>query len=88
MGENNAMRFLREPWYWVEMTDRQREALRLACLSVPMKERIEKMGIDRRVVYYHLAAAIKKINKAEGLKLTTKNLVQQFTEELTYRMRG
>jgi predicted DNA-binding protein (UPF0251 family) len=84
----DAKKFMREPWYWVKMTDRQREALRLACLSVPVKERVEKMGVDRRVVYYHLAAAIKKINEAEGLRLTTYNLVQQFNFKLIDQMRG
>jgi len=84
----DAYKFLRNPWYWVKMTSRQREALRLSCRNLSQKRKAKTMGVDPRVVSYHLSAALKKINLSEGIKIKPENLVEHFIEELAYRMRG
>ena len=88
MSESDALKFLRSPWYWVEMKDSQREALRLACRGIPMNKRLRVMGTDRRTFYFHLTNAITKVNEAEDFNITTRILTLAFLNKLEIILKG
>ena len=93
MNKSKALKFLQSPWYWVEMTDLQREALRLACRGILVSDAIAKMGTNRNTYYVHRRVAIKKINKDrsifEGLEeVTIENLNRIFIETLENVLKG
>ena len=88
MNESKALKFLQSPWYWVEMTDLQREALRLACRGVLVSDGRKEMGKSKYTYYYHRLAAIKRINKVEGTSITIEVLRLEFINKLESILKG
>lgn len=70
------------PFEEVKMTDRQREAFRLACRGLDHIQIAKVMGIKWRAVYNNLSAALAKIEKATGKKLSIKDLPHLFIQNL------
>ena len=58
-----ALKHIREPFYFVDLTDREREAVRLASRGKNVVNDIApSMGVAPKTVYLDLHEALKKIN--------------------------
>ena len=70
-----ALKHIREPFWFVDMTEREREVLNLASrgFSIP-KVIAPEMGFAPKSVYYHLNRATKKINKSLEKDVTFNDL--------------
>jgi predicted DNA binding protein len=70
-----VLKLIREPFYWIEeLTDRQREALNLACRGIRGEELAEKLGLRRRAALELINRAVTIINKAGGRDIKPKQL--------------
>ena len=70
-----VLRLIREPFYWIEeLTDRQREALNLACRGIRGKEMSERLGLGLRAAIALTKRAVAIINEAEDWDITPKDL--------------
>ena len=63
-----VLKLIREPFYWIEgLTDRQREALNLACRGIRGAQMSERLGLKLRASIALTNRAVAIINKAEDL---------------------
>ena len=70
-----VLKLIREPFYWIEeLTDRQREALNLACRGIRGEQLAEELGLKRRAALELINRAVTIINKAEDWDITPKRL--------------
>jgi hypothetical protein len=70
-----VLKLIREPFYWIEeLTDRQREALNLACRGIRGKEMSERLGLGLRAAIALTNRAVAIINEAEDWEVTPKSL--------------
>ncbi len=70
-----VLKLIKEPFYWIEeLTDRQREALNLACRGIRGKQMAEELGLGLRAAIALTKRAVAIINKAEDWDITPKDL--------------
>ena len=70
-----VLKLIREPFYWIEeLTNRQREALNLACRGIRGKEMSERLGLGLRAAIALTKRAVAIINEAEDWDITPKDL--------------
>ncbi len=70
-----VLKLIREPFYWIEeLTDRQREALNLACRGIRGKEMSERLRLGLRAAIALTKRAVAIINEAEDWDITPKRL--------------
>lgn len=70
-----VLKLIREPFYWIEeLTDRQREALNLACRGIRGEQLAEELGLKRRAALELINRAVAIINKAEDWDIKPKQL--------------
>ena len=70
-----VLKLIRKPFYWIEeLTDRQREALNLACRGIRGEQLAEELGLKRRAALELINRAVTIINKAEDWDIKPKDL--------------
>ncbi len=70
-----VLKLIREPFYWIEeLTDRQREALNLACRGIRGKRMAEELEVELRAAIALTNRAVAIINEAEDWDIKPKDL--------------
>ncbi len=79
-----VLKLIREPFYWIEeLTDRQREALNLACRGIRGKEMSERLGLGLRAAIALTNRAVAIINESEDWDITPKELPDKLLRLIT-----
>jgi hypothetical protein len=76
-----VLKLIREPFYWIEeLTDRQREALNLACRGIRGKEMSERLGLGLRAAIALTNRATAIINEKMKWNIKPKRLPDKLLE--------